>query len=211
MYRLFAAPNSYAMVAHAVLEELGVAYELAWVEIFTDKPDPAFLAASPHARVPALVHEHGTLYEAGAIALYLAERHPEAGLTIPIGDPDRGKFLQWLSYLASTLQPDVMIQFHPEIYLADADDKEKLKRASMERLGRVLDNLNEALEPGPYFFADRLTVCDFVLGMQATWPEVYPRSIDDYPNLKRLVVKVTERPSVRRVLDQHGLDKVAGS
>jgi hypothetical protein len=47
--------------------------------------------------------------------------------------------------------------------------------------------------------------------MQATWPEVYPRSIDDYPNLKRLVVKVTERPSVRRVLDQHGLDKVAGS
>jgi glutathione S-transferase len=72
-----------------------------------------------------------------------------------------------------------MIQFHPEIYLADADDKEKLKRASMERLGRVLDNLNEALEPGPYFFADRLTVCDFVLGMQATWPEVYPRSIDD--------------------------------
>jgi glutathione S-transferase len=201
MYRLFAAPNSYAMVAHSVLEELGVAYELAWVEIFTDKPDPAFLA----------VHEHGTLYEAGAIALYLAERHPEAGLTIPIGDPDRGKFLQWLSYLASTLQPDVMIQFHPEIYLADADDKEKLKRASMERLGRVLDNLNEALEPGPYFFADRLTVCDFVLGMQATWPEVYPRSIDDYPNLKRLVVKVTERPSVRRVLDQHGLDKVAGS
>jgi glutathione S-transferase len=146
MYRLFAAPNSYAMVAHAVLEELGVAYELAWVEIFTDKPDPAFLAASPHARVPALVHEHGTLYEAGAIALYLAERHPEAGLTIPIGDPDRGKLL---------------------------------KRASMERLGRVLDNLNEALEPGPYFFADRLTVCDFVLGMQATWPEVYPRSIDD--------------------------------
>jgi glutathione S-transferase len=176
MYRLFAAPHSYAMVAHSVLEELGVAYELAWVEIFTDKPDPAFLAASPHARVPALVHEHGTLYEAGAIALYLAE-----------------------------------IQFHPEIYAIDADDQAKLQQASMKRLGRVLEILDEALEPGPYFFADRLTVCDFVLGMQATWPEVYPRSIDDYPNLKRLVVKVTERPSVRRVLDQHGLDKVAGS
>jgi hypothetical protein len=46
MYRLFAAPNSYAMVAHSVLEELGVAYELAWVEIFTDKPDPAFRSMS---------------------------------------------------------------------------------------------------------------------------------------------------------------------
>lgn len=203
MYRLFAAPNSYAMVAHAVLEELGVAYELAWVEIFTDKPDPAFLAASPHARVPALVHEHGTLYEAGAIALYLAERHPEAGLTIPIGDPDRGKFLQWLSYLASTLQPDVMIQFHPEIYLADAEDQARLKQASMERLGRVLKTIDEALDPGPYFFGERLTVCDFVLALQAVWPEIYPRSIDDYPNLKRLVEAVIERPAVRRILARH--------
>ncbi len=210
MYRLYAAPNSYALVAHTVLEELGVAYELAWVKIFTDDPDPAFLAASPHARVPALVHESGSLYEAGAIALYLAERHPEAGLTIPVGDPDRGKFLQWLSYLASTLQPDVMLQFHPELYFADAEDQAELKRASMKRLRRVLEILDEALEPGPYFFAGHLTVCDFVLAMQATWPEIYPRSIDDYPNLKRLVQAVTERPAVRRVLAQHGLDKVGG-
>lgn len=210
MYRLFTSPNSYALVAHAVLEELGVAYELEWVKIFTDRPDPAFLAASPHARVPALIHDHGTLYEAGAIALYLAERHPDAGLTIRAGDPDRGKFLQWLSYLASTLQPDVMIQFHPEIYLADADDQAKLKQASMKRLSRVLEVLDQALVPGPYFFADRLTVCDFVLAMQATWPEIYPGSIDDYPNLKRLVEAVTERPAVRRVLAQHGLDRTEG-
>jgi glutathione S-transferase len=211
MYRLYAAPNSYAMVAHAVLEELGVAYELAWVEIFTDKPDTAFLAASPHARVPALVHEHGTLCEAGAIALYLAERHPEAGLVIPVGDPERAKFLQWLSYLASTLQPDVMIQFHPEIYAIDADDQAKLQQASMKRLGRVLEILDEALDPGPYFFDEQLTVCDFVLALQAVWPEIYLRSIDDYPKVKRLVERVTERPAVRRVLAQHHRDQAETS
>ena len=76
MYRLYAAPNTYAMIPHAVLEELGVAYELIWVEIFTDRPDSDFLAASPHARVPALADETGAICEAGAIALYLAERHP---------------------------------------------------------------------------------------------------------------------------------------
>ena len=68
MYRLYAAPNTYAMIAHAVLEELGVPYELAWVEIFTDRPDPDFLAASPHARVPALADQNGAICEAGAIA-----------------------------------------------------------------------------------------------------------------------------------------------
>ena len=206
IYRLYAAPDTYAMIPHAVLEELGVAYELVWVEIFTDRPHPDFLAASPHARVPALADETGAICEAGAIALYLAERHPDAGLAIPVGDPRRGRFLQWISYLASSLQPDVIIQFHPEFYAADADGQERLKAASLERLARTLQILDEALDPGPYFFADRLTLCDFCLALQAVWPEVYPGSIDDYPNVKRLVERVTERPAVRKVLALHGYD-----
>ncbi len=47
MYRLYAAPNTYAMIAHAILEELSVPYELIWVEIFTDRPAPT---SSPRAR-----------------------------------------------------------------------------------------------------------------------------------------------------------------
>ncbi len=207
MYRLYAAPNTYAMIAHAILEEVGVAYELVWVEIFTDRPDPDVLAASPHARVPALVDENGAICEAGAIALYLAERHPDADLAIPIGDPRRGRFLQWMSYLSSSLQPDVIIQFHPEFYAADAEAQAKLKAASLQRLRRTLQTLDEALDPGPYFFADRLTICDFGLAMQAIWPEIYPGPIDDYRNLKRLVERVTERPAVQRVLACHLQDR----
>lgn len=207
MYRLYAAPNTYAMIAHAVLEELGVPYELAWVEIFTDRPDPDFLAASPHARVPALADENGAICEAGAIALYLAERHPDAELAIPIGDPRRGRFLQWLSYLASSLQPEVIIQFHPEFYAAATDAQAKLKAASLKRLDRTLRTLDEALDPGPYFFADRLTVCDLCLALQAVWPEIYPGSIDDYRNVKRLVARVTGRPAVQRVLTKHSINR----
>lgn len=74
----------------------------------------------------------------------------------------------------------------------------------MERLGRTLQVLEAALDPGPYFFGDRLTVCDFCLVLQAVWPEIYPGTIGDYPNLKRLVERVSDRPAVRRVLAQHG-------
>jgi glutathione S-transferase len=153
--------------------------------------------------VPALADESGAICEAGAIALYLAERHPDAGLAIPVGDPRRGRFLQWLSYLSSSLQPDVIVQFHPAFYAADAEAQAKLRAASLKRLDRTLQTLDEALDPGPYFFADRLTVCDFVLVLQAIWPEIYPGSIDDYRNLKRLVERVTERPAVERVLALH--------
>ena len=194
------------MIPHAILEELGVAYELIWVEIFTDRQVPVFLAASPHGRVPALSDESGAICEAAAISLYLAERHPEAELAIPIGDPRRGRFLQWMSYLASSLQPDVIIQFHPEFYATEAADQARLKAASLERLARTLQILDEALDAGPYFFAEQLTLCDFCLALQAVWPEIYPGSIDDYRNLKRLVARVTERPAVRKVLAQHGYD-----
>jgi glutathione S-transferase len=156
--------------------------------------------------VPALADQNGAICEAGAIALYLAERHSDAELAIPIGDPRRGRFLQWLSYLASSLQPDVIIQFHPEFYAVDAAAQSKLKEASFVRLRRTLQTLDEALDPGPYFFGDRLTVCDFCLALQAIWPEIYPGSIGDYPNVKRLVARVTGRSAVQRVLAKHSID-----
>ncbi len=206
MYRLFTARNSYAMSSQAVLEEIGADYELKWVELFSDTPDPDFLAASPHARVPALVDETGTVCETGAIALYLAERHPEAELQIPPDDPRRARFLQWLFYLSSTLQPDVIIQFHPELTFGDEERQSALLAASMARLARLLKTLDEALDPGPYFFGDQLTIVDLCLVAQAVWPEIYPGSIGDYPNLRRLVERVSARPAVQRVLAQHGAD-----
>lgn len=206
MYRLFTARNSYAMSSQAVLEEIGADYELEWVELFSATPDKDFLAASPHARVPALVDETGTVCETGAIALYLAERHPEAELQIPPGDPRRARFLQWMFYLSSTLQPDVNIQFHPELTFADGGRQGELKAASMVRLARVLKTLDAALDPGPCFFGEQLTVLDLCLVTQAVWPEIYPGSIDDYPNIRRLVERVSARPAVQRVLAQHGAD-----
>jgi glutathione S-transferase len=191
------------MIAHVLLEELGVNYTLKWVELFSGQPDAAFLAASPHGRVPALVGPEGALFESGAIALYLAECYAEANLTIPPDDARRGRFLQWLHYLASSLQPEVLIQYHPEFYFAHAEDQDRLKMASLGRLGRVLETIEQALQPGPYFFGDQRTICDYCLALQAIWPPIYPGSIADYPRIELLTNKITERPAVRRVLIMH--------
>lgn len=203
-YTLYVARNSYAMIAQAVLEEVGADYEVRWVEIFTDQPDRDLLAASPHARVPALVGPDGTICETGAIALYVAERHGESDLVIHPGSPERGRYLQWLHYMASTLQPDVMIQFHPELYFDDEAARQRFKTASGHRLAKVLGVIETALEPGPLFFGDKLTVCDYCLALQTVWPEVFATSIADYPNIARLTALVTNRPAVQKVLAMHG-------
>lgn len=203
-YTLFCAPDTYAMCAHAVLEEIDADYAIHWVKIFTEDPDPSFLAASPHCRTPALSGPDGTVFETGAVCLYLAERHPEAGLVIPTGDPRRGAFLQWLHYLATTLQPDVIIQYHPEFYHDDPALQAQLRVSSMTRLRGVFDTLNAALSDGPYLFGDHPTVPDFILGMQTVWDIIFPESnIAAYPNIARHRDTICARGSVQRMLEQH--------
>ncbi len=206
MYRLFLSPNSYAMTVHALLEEMALPHDLRWVQLFQGRPDPDFVAASPHARVPALVGPEGPVFETGAIALYLAERH-DPSLLVPQRDPNRGRFLQWLHYLASTLQPDVMIQFHPEFYFDTDADRRRFMAASMTRLAKVLAVIDAALDPGPWFLGDRRTILDYLLGMQAIWPEIYPATIDGFPNIARALRTLVARPAVRRMVGIHQAKK----
>lgn len=205
LYKLFAYPNSYAMTVHAILEELGVLYEVKWVQIFTNELDPEFSAISPHGRVPALVTDQTSLFETGAIALFLAEGHPEANLFIPQGSAQRGSFLQWLHYLASTLQPDVMIQFHPEVlFPGDEDTQKRLMENSMKRLSGVHDTIEDHLkENGPYFCGHHRTILDYLFVMQAVWPEIFPDTMDDYPHLKNLFDRLFDRQAVKHVHDLH--------
>ncbi|MFK7754359.1 MAG: glutathione S-transferase family protein [Sedimentitalea sp.] len=203
-YTLFCAPDTYALCAHVMLEELGVDYDVRWVELFSDTPDPAFLAASPHCRTPALATPEGTIFETGAVCLYLAERDPQSRFVIAPADPRRGAFLQWFHYLATSLQPEVIIQFHPEFYHPDAATQDMLKASSMTRLHRVFQTLNSALADGPYFFGQHPTVPDIVLGTQTIWDEIFPKGdISAYPNLARHRSALCARPAVHHVLKLH--------
>ncbi len=204
MYTLFAYPNSYAMTAHAVLEETGAPYEVKWVQIFTDDLDPEFHAISPHGRVPALRHGDTTIFETGAIAYYVAERHPDANLIVEKDEPQRAAFLQWFHYLATTLQTDVMIQFHPEIYFPnDVDTQKRFLQASLGRLSSVMETIEQGLENGPYFCGERRSIVDYLFVMQAVWPEIFPTRAEDYPRIKNLIDMLLARPAVARVYDTH--------
>ena len=107
------------MNSHLLLEELGVDYELVLFNVHIPEEFPAeFLELNPNARVPVLVTPIGPIYESAAIMMYLCEMH-EGRYMPSTGSAERGRFLQWLFYLMSTFQPEVLIQFHPEKYFPD--------------------------------------------------------------------------------------------
>ena len=203
MYQLFCSPNTYAMGPHVLLEELEVEFEIVEVSLFTPVPDSDFLAASPHARVPALRHNHGTVCESGAIALYLTDAHSEKGFGIAVDHPDRARYLQWLFYLSSTLQPEVLIQFHPESYFDNVDLQNYLKTASMNRLETIWQTLNSIYEDGPYLYGNHPTAVDICLAIQIQWTECFSDGISRYPNLQRMLEEISTRDAYLRAMQWH--------
>jgi glutathione S-transferase len=83
MYKLYWSPGSAAMAPHAMLEDIGAPYELIRVDTAKGEQRGAdYLKLNPHARVPTLIYDAGrVMYEATAICLFMAERHPEAGFS----------------------------------------------------------------------------------------------------------------------------------
>jgi glutathione S-transferase len=85
MYTLYYSPGSASMAPHGVPEESGAPYTLAGVDMAANKhKDAAYLKLIPHGRVPTLVVDgKQPIYESTAICLFIADRHPTAGLADP--------------------------------------------------------------------------------------------------------------------------------
>jgi glutathione S-transferase len=163
-YHLYMHRNSYAMTTHLLLEELGIEYEITWFNVHEPDEFPAdFLQLNPNARVPLLITPDGPIYESAATMMYLSEQHD--GQFMPaIDDPQRGQFLQWMFYLMSTFQPEVLIQFNVERYFpTDESMQQALKSASQHELEILWHIIDDALESGPYFLGEEYSLCDMLL------------------------------------------------
>jgi glutathione S-transferase len=99
-----------------------------------------------------------------------------------------------------------MIQFHPEFYTKNKETAAELQKASLIRLSQVFKILDEALQEGPFFFGDELTILDFLLAMQTTWTEIFPNGINQYKNLNRHMQTITDRNAVRSILIKHNIN-----
>ncbi|MFQ5985523.1 MAG: glutathione S-transferase family protein [Alphaproteobacteria bacterium] len=204
MYRLYGFPGTSSMAPHAVLEEIGAAYEVVPVDIRKPR-DPAYLRLNPTGQVPTLVDDGTVVYEAAAIVMYLVDRHPDCGLAPALGDPLRGMYYQWLLYMAATLQPAFKMHYYPERFTTDPGDEPKVQANVAGRLDDIWTKIDNALAAGPYVLGQRFSACDIYLQMLTTWRAEPQKPISAYPNVARCAERVSERPAVARMLKAHGL------
>src|SRR3546814_11996448 len=91
------SPGAASMLVHGLLIDLGIPHELRLLDFGARQQKSAeYLALNPSGVVPTLVLDGRPMTEAAAIALHLAEQHPQAKLVPAIGDPARRDCLQWM-------------------------------------------------------------------------------------------------------------------
>ena len=85
-------PGNASMVPHILLEELGLPFQLLYVDRALDaQKSAAYLKLNPNGLIPVLVDGDLVLYETAAICLHLADGHPQAGLAPPQGSREQAQ------------------------------------------------------------------------------------------------------------------------
>jgi GSH-dependent disulfide-bond oxidoreductase len=191
-------PNGHKITMF--LEETGLAYRIVPVNIGTGAQfEPSFLAIAPNNRMPAIVDDEPagggaplSLFESGAILLYLAEK---SGRLLPQDLRGRAEVTQWLFWQMAGLGPMAGQNHHFNRY-APQQIPYAIERYVKET-NRLYGVLNHRL-------ADRSCVAGgYSIADIAAYPWIVPyeaqgQRLEDFPHLKRWFSAIHDRPATLR-------------
>lgn len=210
-YVLHYAPDNASLIIRFALEELGAPYQTKLVDRAIRAQDSAaYRRVSPTGLIPALEVGDKTLFETGAILLWLSEVHN--ALAPAPNDPARADFLKWLFFTANTLHADMRLHFYADQYGGSPKALAEFKSATRTRIAAHLNLLNTALATSQYlFFADAPTVLGIYLVTLCRWLQIYPEgeaawfNLATYPEIQTLARQIECRPAFLRAALAEGL------
>ncbi|MBX3608769.1 MAG: glutathione S-transferase family protein [Hydrogenophaga sp.] len=141
-------------------EEIGLPYEhIAWHYQGPEVREPAYLAINPNGTVPAIDDNGVRVFESLAITLYLAQRHPLAGLWSAT-DAGRAHILQWTLWAATEAEPLARQWFHHTGFLPPEQRIPAMADAAIDKLQTRLQVLEKHLTTREWLVEERFTVAD---------------------------------------------------
>lgn len=211
MYELYYYPGNASLAPHFVLEEIGAPFVLRRVERERNaQKDPEYMKRNPMGRIPTFVDGDLVLFEAAAICLHLADRHPEAQLVPDVPTAARAHLYKWLMFLTNTIQPDFLVFYYPERYTTGNHATDAIVTAAEARLNTAFAVLDEALERGgPYLLGNTVSVADLFLLMLVRWGRNQQSPpARTFAAVRRCAELVSARPAVRRAAATEELDPI---
>ena len=189
--------------ASIMLEETGLPYTVFPVDLGAGQQlDAGFTAITPNQKIPAIV-DHDvdggplTLFESGAILIYLAEK---TGRLLATDLPTRAATMQWLMFQMSQVGPMIGQAGH---FVNQAPERipYAIKRF-VEESQRIVGVLEQALQ-GKDYLAGTYSIADIATypWIDAAWApltSLMPEQAAALRNVRRWLDRLAERPAVQR-------------
>jgi GST-like protein len=191
MIDLYTWPTPNGRKVTIMLEELEVPYTLHPINISNDEQfSEKFSLISPSNKIPAIVDNDKSVFESGAIMLYLANKYNKL-----IPQNHYWETLEWFTFQLSQVGP-LLGQAHQFLYYHPNQSlfiEEKYK----DYAKRIYQTLDIRLKDHEYL-ANEYSIADI-----ATWPWIarfkrHKISLEDYPNVLKWYKIIMKRPPVIR-------------
>lgn len=206
MIEVYTANTPNGIKVPLVLEELGVPYRVIAVNLNElEQKSDSFLAINPNGRIPAIVDtdkldEYGnpqTVFESGAILLYLAEKY--RGL-LGESDQDRIRALEWLFFQMGGVGPMFgQANFFSSTQDYPSENALRRFRVESERLATVLES---RLAKSPWLAGDHYTIADIANYSWLRYGESAGIDLELFPSLENWRSKVESRLAVHRAVNR---------
>lgn len=205
MLTLYVSPGACSMVSHIALEEAGEPYEAKVLNLAKgEQHGEEFLRVNPHARVPALVTDQGTITENVAILNWIADTYRAEG-SVPVDDAyARARANQPSSWFASTVHVAFAQLFRPGRFSPDDAIHAGITEGGRAALTSHFNELDDLCGAG-WLAGDSFTAADSYAAVFYRWATRAKFDMSVYPRWSSLVGRVIERPAVARCLDQEGI------
>ncbi len=201
MIDFYYAPTPNGWKVAIMLEEGGFDYETHLLRLSEgDQFAPAFLAISPNAKMPAIVDrdvagEPVSVFESGAIMLYLSDKIGRFAPTDPLG---RKELMEWMFWQVGNQGPMAGQLSHFRNYAPDGQEYGlKRYRGEYERNLAVLEN---RLDRRDYILGD-YSIADMIAFPWAFIAKPLGVPLDPFPNVAAWRGRIKERPAVQKAID----------
>ncbi|KAG0141520.1 hypothetical protein CROQUDRAFT_663736 [Cronartium quercuum f. sp. fusiforme G11] len=207
LYSHKGGPNGWKVAL--LLEELGLTYETIYFDFQKgEHKSPEHTKLNPNGRIPTIVdHKNSdfTLWESNAILEYLVYTYDKEGKFTVTKPEEKYLQLQWLFFQASGQGP----YFGQAVWFKNYHS-EKIPSA-IERyeneIKRVFGVLDSVLSKQEWLVGGKYTIADLSF---VTWHNFGAYKVlegfdvaKQYPALDKWFKKITERPAIKKVLDEY--------
>ena len=193
MFELFADSTPNARKISIMLEEINQDYDVTLINLNKGEQfEDEFKKISPFSKIPVLRHDNQTVFESGAILIYLANLSGE------FYGSNKNLTTQWLMAQMGYIGP--MLGQHHQFHHYNSGKSEFGEQRYFKIAETIYKNLDDHLLKNNYL-ADEYSIADI-----ATYPWIARHTIHDiglnkFKNLMRWYNQISLRPAVIKGYD----------